>query len=161
MWYQMYRGGLQSISAEELEHTYRTNVFSMFYLCKAALEHMQPGSSIINTSSVEAYQPQPILLDYASTKAAIVNFTKGLAIEVAQQGIQVNATSTARPRALAAVRPCHRPIPYNCAGAFGDTTRMRLQRASTCQTRRGDSLRSAATNGEDVSMRTVTPAAYR
>jgi NAD(P)-dependent dehydrogenase (short-subunit alcohol dehydrogenase family) len=91
--YQMYREGLQSISAEELEHTYRTNVFSMFYLCKAALEHMQPGSSIINTSSVEAYQPQPMLLDYASTKAAIVNFTKGLAMEVAQQGIRVNVVA--------------------------------------------------------------------
>src|SRR5215204_2988508 len=86
--YQMYREGLQSINAEELEHTYRTNVFSMFYLCKAALPHMRPGSSIINTSSVEAYQPQPMLLDYASTKAAIVNFTKGLAMEVAQQGIR-------------------------------------------------------------------------
>ena len=72
--YQMYREGIQSISAQELEHTYRTNVFSMFYLCKAALPHMQPGSSIINTCSVEAYQPQPMLLDYASTKAAIVNF---------------------------------------------------------------------------------------
>jgi NAD(P)-dependent dehydrogenase (short-subunit alcohol dehydrogenase family) len=91
--YQMYREGLQSISAKELEHTYRTNVFSMFYLCKAALEHMQPGSSIINTSSVEAYQPQPMLLDYASTKAAIVNFTKGLAMEVAQQGIRVNSVA--------------------------------------------------------------------
>jgi NAD(P)-dependent dehydrogenase (short-subunit alcohol dehydrogenase family) len=91
--YQMYREGLQSISARELEHTYRTNVFSMFYLCKAALEHMQPGSSIINTSSVEAYQPQPMLLDYASTKAAIVNFTKGLAMEVAQQGIRVNVVA--------------------------------------------------------------------
>jgi len=91
--YQMYREGLQSINAEELEHTYRTNVFSMFYLCKAALPHMRPGSSIINTCSVEAYQPQPMLLDYASTKAAIVNFTKGLAMEVAQQGIRVNAVA--------------------------------------------------------------------
>jgi len=89
--YQMYREGLASISAEELEHTYRTNVFSMFYLCKAALPHMRPGSSIINTCSVEAYQPQPMLLDYASTKATMVNFTKGLAMEVAQQGIRVNA----------------------------------------------------------------------
>jgi NAD(P)-dependent dehydrogenase (short-subunit alcohol dehydrogenase family) len=53
----MYREGIQSISAQELEHTYRTNVFSMFYLCKAALPHMQPGSSIINTCSIEAYQP--------------------------------------------------------------------------------------------------------
>jgi NAD(P)-dependent dehydrogenase (short-subunit alcohol dehydrogenase family) len=91
--YQMYREGIQSISAEELEHTYRTNVFSMFYLCKAALPHMREGSSIINTCSIEAYQPQPYLLDYASTKAAIVNFTKGLAMEVAQQGIRVNVVA--------------------------------------------------------------------
>jgi NAD(P)-dependent dehydrogenase (short-subunit alcohol dehydrogenase family) len=60
--YQMYCEGIQSISAEELEHTYRTNVFSMFYLCKAALPHMHPGSSIINTCSIEAYQPQPYSL---------------------------------------------------------------------------------------------------
>ncbi len=91
--YQMYRGEIESITAQKLEHTYRTNVFSMFYLCKAALPHMQPGSSIINTCSVEAYQPQPMLLDYASTKAAIVNFTKGLVMEVAQQGIRVNAVA--------------------------------------------------------------------
>jgi NAD(P)-dependent dehydrogenase (short-subunit alcohol dehydrogenase family) len=91
--YQMYREGLQSISAEELEHTYRTNVFSMFYLCKAALPHMSEGSRIINTCSIEAYQPQPYLLDYASTKAAIVNFTKGLAMEVARQGIRVNVVA--------------------------------------------------------------------
>jgi NAD(P)-dependent dehydrogenase (short-subunit alcohol dehydrogenase family) len=90
---QMYREGIQSISAEELEHTYRTNVFSMFYLCKAALLYMRPGSSIVNTCSVEAYQPQPMLLDYPSTKAAIVNFTKGLAMEVAQQGIRVNCVA--------------------------------------------------------------------
>jgi NAD(P)-dependent dehydrogenase (short-subunit alcohol dehydrogenase family) len=83
--YQMYREGIQSISAEELEHT--------FYLCKAALPHMREGSSIINTCSIEAYQPQPYLLDYASTKAAIVNFTKGLAMEVAQQGIRVNVVA--------------------------------------------------------------------
>src|SRR3712207_6176245 len=91
--YQMYREGIQSISAEELEHTYRTNVFSMFYLCKAALPHMREGSTIINTCSIEVYQPQPYLLDYASTKAAIVNFTKGLAMEVAQQGIRVNVVA--------------------------------------------------------------------
>jgi NAD(P)-dependent dehydrogenase (short-subunit alcohol dehydrogenase family) len=89
--YQMYREGIESITAQELEHTYHTNVFSMFYLCKAALPHMQPGSSIINTCSVKAYQP--MLLDYASTKMAIVNFTKGLAMEVAQQGIRVNAVA--------------------------------------------------------------------
>ncbi len=91
--YQMMREDIHSITAEELEHTFRTNVFSMFYLCKAALPHMQPGSSIINTCSIEAYQPQPYLLDYAATKAAIVNFTKGLAMETIQQGIRVNVVA--------------------------------------------------------------------
>jgi NADP-dependent 3-hydroxy acid dehydrogenase YdfG len=102
----MYREGIQSISARELEHTYRKNVFSMFYLCKAALEHMQPGSSIINTSSVEAHQPQPMLLDYASTKAAIVNFTKGLAMEVAQQGVRVNVVARVRCGPCSFRPPC-------------------------------------------------------
>ncbi len=53
----------------------------MFYLCEAVLPHMKEGSSIVITRSIEAYQPQPYLLDYASTKAAMVNFTKGLAVE--------------------------------------------------------------------------------
>lgn len=106
--YQMYREGIQSISAEELEHTYRTNIFSMFYLCKAALPHMQPGSSIINTGSIEAYQPQPYLLDYASTKAAIVNFTKGLAMEVVQQGIRVNVVAPGRCGPRSSRPPCPR-----------------------------------------------------
>jgi NAD(P)-dependent dehydrogenase (short-subunit alcohol dehydrogenase family) len=59
------------------------------------MPHIQPGSSIINTCSIEAYQPQPYLLDYAPTKAAIVNFTKGLAMEVAQQGVRVNIMAPA------------------------------------------------------------------
>jgi len=91
--YQMAGEGIASISSEQLERTYRTNVFAMFYLSKAALEHMQPGSVIINTCSVEGYKPEPKLLDYASTKAAIVNFTKGLAQEVIERGIRVNCVA--------------------------------------------------------------------
>ena len=85
--------GIESISSEQLERTYRTNVFAMFYLCKAAVRHMQPGSSIINTCSVEGYKPEPKLLDYASTKAAIVNFSKGLAQELIERGIRVNCVA--------------------------------------------------------------------
>jgi NAD(P)-dependent dehydrogenase (short-subunit alcohol dehydrogenase family) len=88
--YQMSRGSIQDISSEELDRTFRTNVFAMFYLCKAALPHMQPGASIINTSSIEAYQPKPPLLDYSATKGAIVTFSRGLAQEVTGQGIRVN-----------------------------------------------------------------------
>ena len=91
--YQMSRGGIQDISSEELDRTFRTNVYAMFYLCKAALPHMQPGASIINTSSVEAYQAKPPLLDYSATKGAIITFSKGLAQEVTAQGIRVNVVA--------------------------------------------------------------------
>lgn len=85
--------GLASLSTEQLERTYRTNVFAMFWLCKAALPHLQPGSTIITTSSIEAYEPVPPLIDYASTKGAIVNFTKALAKDLAPKGIRVNSVA--------------------------------------------------------------------
>jgi hypothetical protein len=91
--YQMSRESIADITPEELERTYRTNIFAMFFTCQAAVEHMGPGSSIINTCSIQAYQPSPQLLDYASTKAAIVNFTKGLAQELAPKGIRVNSVA--------------------------------------------------------------------
>ena len=91
--YQMSRGGIQDISSEELDRVFRTNIFAMFYLCKAALPHMQPGASIINTASIEAFQPKPQLLDYSTTKGAIVTFSKGLAQEVTPQGIRVNVVA--------------------------------------------------------------------
>ena len=65
----------------------------MFHTCRAALEHMRPGATIINTASIQAYQPDPMLLAYAATKAAIVNFTKGLAQETIERGIRVNAVA--------------------------------------------------------------------
>ena len=91
--YQMARDGLADISIQELERTFRTNIFAMFHTCRAALEHMQPGATIINTASIQAYQPDPMLLAYAATKAAIVNFTKGLAQETIERGIRVNAVA--------------------------------------------------------------------
>lgn len=91
--FQMTHESIDELSSEEFDRTFRTNVYAMFYLCKAALPHMQPGASIINTSSVEAYKPDPSLLAYASTKAAIVNFTKGLAQMVGQRGIRVNSVA--------------------------------------------------------------------
>jgi NAD(P)-dependent dehydrogenase (short-subunit alcohol dehydrogenase family) len=91
--YQMAHEGLEEISTEELEHTFRTNILAMFHTCKAALAHMQPGAAIVNTASEQAYQPSPSLLAYASTKAAIVNFSKGLAQQVIQRGIRVNAVA--------------------------------------------------------------------
>ncbi len=91
--YQMSRESIADITPEELERTFRTNIFSMFFTCQAAVEHMQPGSAIINVGSIQAYQPSPELLDYASTKGAIVNFTKGLATELAPKGIRVNSVA--------------------------------------------------------------------
>ncbi|HEX7046591.1 MAG TPA: SDR family oxidoreductase [Gammaproteobacteria bacterium] len=84
---------IEAISAEELDLTFRTNVYSMFYLCKAAIAHMKPGSTIINTSSINATDPSPSLLAYATTKGAIENFTGGLSGLVADKGIRVNAVA--------------------------------------------------------------------
>ena len=91
--YQMTLEGIDALTTEQMERTFRTNVFAMVWLCKAALREMQPGSTIINTSSIQASQPSPQLYDYACTKAAIVNFTKNLAQEVAERGIRVNSVA--------------------------------------------------------------------
>jgi NAD(P)-dependent dehydrogenase (short-subunit alcohol dehydrogenase family) len=91
--YQMSRESIADITPDELERTFRTNILSMFFTCQAAVEHMQPGSAIINVGSIQAYQPSPELLDYAATKGAIVNFTKGLAQELGEKGIRVNCVA--------------------------------------------------------------------
>jgi NAD(P)-dependent dehydrogenase (short-subunit alcohol dehydrogenase family) len=91
--FQMARDGLEEISTEELEHTFRTNIFAMFHTCKAALGHMQAGAAIVNTASEQAYEPSPSLLAYAATKAAINNFSKGLSQQVNERGIRVNAVA--------------------------------------------------------------------
>src|SRR5206468_6569044 len=80
------------ITDQEWDHTFRTNIYSMFYL-KAALPHMQPGSAIVNTASINSKMPSPELLAYATTKGAIANFTAGLAQLVAEKGIRVNCVA--------------------------------------------------------------------
>jgi NAD(P)-dependent dehydrogenase (short-subunit alcohol dehydrogenase family) len=84
---------LEDITSEEWDLTFRTNVYGMFYLCQEAVKHMKPGSTIINTSSINAKSPSPTLLAYATTKGAIANFTAGLAGLVAESGIRVNAVA--------------------------------------------------------------------
>jgi NAD(P)-dependent dehydrogenase (short-subunit alcohol dehydrogenase family) len=84
---------IADLTTEQFDQTFKTNVYGLFWLCKAALEHLQPGASIITTSSVQAYTPSPQLLDYASTKAAINAFSKALAQQVAERGIRVNVVA--------------------------------------------------------------------
>jgi hypothetical protein len=84
---------VEDISDEEWDVTFRTNIYAMFYLSKAAIAQMKPGSAIINTSSVNADTPSPQLLAYATTKGAIQNFTGGLAQLLAEKGIRVNCVA--------------------------------------------------------------------
>ncbi len=90
---QHVQDSIEGISREQLERTFRTNIFSMFFLTKAALKHLKPGSAVINTASITAYQGSPRLLDYSSTKGAIVAFTRSLAGSLVERGIRVNAVA--------------------------------------------------------------------
>lgn len=85
--------GVEDLEPEGVERIFRTNIFGFFYLTKAALSHLKPGAAIINTTSVQAYDPSPHLMAYACTKAAIVNFTRSLAKELAGKKIRVNAVA--------------------------------------------------------------------
>jgi len=84
---------IMDIGSEQLEKTFRTNIFSMFHLTRAALPHLKEGSAIINSTSITAYQGHPKLLDYSSTKGAITTFTRSLASQLAEKGIRVNGVA--------------------------------------------------------------------
>ena len=90
---QIEQESLEDIDDVQLEDTYETNILAMFRVTRAALKHLPAGSTIINTTSIQAYNPSPTLVDYASTKAAINNFTKGLGQQLAPKGIRVNAVA--------------------------------------------------------------------
>ncbi len=91
--FQMSRQSLQEVSTEEWDRTFKTNIYPMFYLCKAAEQYLKPGATIINTTSVNAYKPRPTLVAYAATKGAIQNFTSSMAQLWAEKGIRVNCVA--------------------------------------------------------------------
>lgn len=90
---QIAQDSLEDLTDEQLDDTFNVNILAMFRITREALKHLEPGSSIVNTTSIQAYQPSANLLDYASTKAAINNFTKGLGQQLAPKGIRVNAVA--------------------------------------------------------------------
>jgi hypothetical protein len=91
--FQMTHETIEEFSTEEFDRTFKTNVYAMFWLCRAALPRMKSGSTIINTASIQGYNPSPQLLAYAPTKAAIINFTKALSQMAMEQGVRVNAVA--------------------------------------------------------------------
>lgn len=92
--YQMTVEDIKDIDDEMFDRTVKTNVYAMFYLCREAIKHMKPGACIINTASIQGYDPSPNLLAYAMTKSAMIGFTKGLAkMSMVNHGIRVNAVA--------------------------------------------------------------------
>ncbi|MDG0792117.1 SDR family oxidoreductase [Cohnella ginsengisoli] len=116
---QQFVPDIAELTTEQFDATFKTNVYGLFWLCKAAIKHMQPGSTIINTSSIQAYKPAPILLDYATTKGAINVFSKALAQQVASKGIRVNVVAPGpvwTPLQVAGGQPTEK------LAKFGETT---------------------------------------
>jgi NADP-dependent 3-hydroxy acid dehydrogenase YdfG len=105
--YQMTHASFLAITPEELDRVFRTNVYATFYVTQAVVAHMRPGASIINTASIQAYQPRPYLLHYAASKAAIVAFTKALSQELAENGIRRDGADL-RAAGEQRVELCHR-----------------------------------------------------
>jgi NAD(P)-dependent dehydrogenase (short-subunit alcohol dehydrogenase family) len=91
--FQRTHESIAELSSDEFDRTFRTNVYAMFWLSKHALPHLPEGGSIINTASIQAYQPSPTLLAYASTKGAIVTFSKALSAEAIERGVRVNVVA--------------------------------------------------------------------
>lgn len=85
--------GVEDFTTEVLDRTLRTNIHSLFWLTKAALEHFEPGAAVITTSSIQGFQPSPDLVEYAVSKAGIVNFTRAMALQLAERGIRVNGVA--------------------------------------------------------------------
>jgi len=91
--FQATHDSIEEFTTEEFDRSFKTNVYAMFWLCRAAMPVLKPGSAIINTASIQAFVPSPNLLSYSPTKAAIANFTKGLSQTAMKRGIRVNAVA--------------------------------------------------------------------
>jgi NAD(P)-dependent dehydrogenase (short-subunit alcohol dehydrogenase family) len=90
---QIAKTSILEISSEQFDETFKTNVYAMFWITKAAIPHLPPGAAVVNTASVNSYDPSEDMIDYAATKGAIMIFTKGLAKQLAEKGIRVNAVA--------------------------------------------------------------------
>ncbi|MEV7660559.1 SDR family oxidoreductase [Paenarthrobacter sp. NPDC089316] len=102
--------GIEGLSTEQFDRTFKSNVYALFWLCKAALPHLQPGAAIINTSSIEAYHPSLGLMDFAASQAAVKSLTFSLAESLGPRGIRVNAVAPG-PISTAAHSPQESPQP--------------------------------------------------
>ncbi|MCZ7454839.1 SDR family oxidoreductase [Rhizobium rhizogenes] len=90
---QQYREGIDELSTDDFDRTMKTNLYALHWIAQAAVPHLKPGSSVITTASIQAYEPSPILLDYATTKAGIVAYTKALAKQLIEKGVRANAVA--------------------------------------------------------------------
>lgn len=90
---QQFRENLEEVSTDDFDRTLKTNLYSLHWIAQAAVPHLPPGAAVITTASIQAYQPSPILLDYATTKAGIVAYTKALAKQLIERGIRANVVA--------------------------------------------------------------------